>query len=64
MKTRSVFEQALQCIQAEVLTPGGTVEWALVESVWVLKKRDVEGAHRLIAEDRAINELLFSVRVD
>jgi len=40
------------------------VENALVESVEILKQRDMEGARRLIAQDRLINEKRFDIEAD
>jgi phosphate transport system protein len=40
------------------------VETALVESVDLLKRRDMEGSRRLIAEDRRINEKRYAIEMD
>jgi phosphate transport system protein len=37
------------------------VEKAIIESVEVLKRRDLEGARRLIAEDRVLNKKRFAI---
>ncbi|NOZ07237.1 MAG: phosphate signaling complex protein PhoU [Chloroflexi bacterium] len=58
---RQTFEQALQQIQDELLVLGSLVENAIIESVNVLKNRDVEGARRLIAGDQQINEKRFAI---
>jgi phosphate transport system protein len=40
------------------------VESALVESVGILKRRDMEGSQHLIAQDRLINEKRFAIEAD
>lgn len=40
------------------------VEKALIESVEILKRRDLEGARRLIAGDQIINEKRFAIEAD
>lgn len=61
MTTRKVFEQALNRLQDDVLVLGSMVEEALIESVKVLKDRDMEASHRLIAYDDRINEKRFAI---
>ncbi len=61
---REAFEQKLQRLQDEVLVLGSMVENALIESVEVLKQRDMEGARGLIAGDRLINEKRFAIEDD
>jgi len=61
---RKTFEEALQRLQDEVLVLGSMVEQALIDSVGVLKRRDMEGARRLIAGDRLINEKRFAIEAD
>lgn len=58
---REVFEQELERLQEEMLILGSMVEDALIESVEVLKRRDMDGARRLIAGDRLINEKRFAI---
>lgn len=58
---RQTFDQKLQALQDEVLVLGSLVENALLESIEILKKRDMDGARRLIAEDRKINEKRFAI---
>jgi phosphate transport system protein len=60
--TRETFDRELQRLQDEVLVLGSLVEKAIIESVELLKRRDLEGARRLIAEDRrVINEKRFAI---
>lgn len=61
---RETFEREMQRLQDEVLILGSMVENAIIESVDVLKRRDMEGARRLIAGDRAINEKRFAIEAD
>jgi phosphate transport system protein len=60
-RLRETFERELQRIQDEVLVLGSMVEKAITESVESLKRRDLEGARRLIAEDRMLNEKRFAI---
>jgi phosphate transport system protein len=62
--SRARFERALQRLQDEVLVLGSMVQSALVESVEMLKRRDAEGARRIIAGDRLINEKRFAIEAD
>jgi phosphate transport system protein len=60
--TRETFDRELQRLQDEVVILGSLVEKAIVESVELLKRRDLAGASRLIAEDRrVINEKRFAI---
>jgi phosphate transport system protein len=59
--TRPIFDRELQRIQDDVLALGSMVETALVESVEILKRRDVDAARRLIAQDQAINKKRFAI---
>jgi phosphate transport system protein len=61
---RQAFKRKLQRLQDEVLILGSMVENALVESVELLKRRDLDGATRLIAEDRDINRKRFQIEAD
>jgi phosphate transport system protein len=61
---RRVFDQELQRIQDRALVLGSMVEEALVESVEILKRRDMEGARRLIAQDCQINGKRFAIEAD
>jgi phosphate transport system protein len=63
-RLRETFERELQRIQDEVLVLGSMVEKAIIESVENLKRRDLEGARRLIAEDRLLNERRFAIEHD
>jgi len=58
---RDIFQRELQRLQDEVLVLGSMVEDSILESVEILKQRDVEGSRRLIAKDRSINEKRFAI---
>jgi phosphate transport system protein len=60
-RPRETFDRELQRIQDEVLVLGSMVEKAITESVESLKRRDLEGARRLIVEDRLLNEKRFTI---
>ena len=61
---RETFERELQRLQDEILALGSMVEQAIAESVEVLRRRDMEGSRRLIAQDRQINEKRFAIEGD
>jgi phosphate transport system protein len=61
MTIRKTFDQRLQEIQDQLLVMGNRVEKALVESVWILKQRDIYASRHLIAQDRTINEQRFAI---
>jgi phosphate transport system protein len=61
---RRTFERDLQRLKDEVLVLDSMVERAITQSVNLLKRRDLEGARRLIAEDMRINEKRFAIEAD
>jgi len=61
---RESFERELQRLEDEVLILGSMVENAIAESVEILKRRDMEGSRRLIAQDRQINEKRFAIEAN
>ena len=61
---RETFDKELQHLQDDVLAMGSMVENAIIESVEVLKQRDMEASRRLIARDRRINEKRFAIEAD
>jgi phosphate transport system protein len=61
---REVFNRELERLQGEVLTLGLMVEKAIVDSVDVLKRRDLEAARQLIAADHAVNKLRYTIEFD
>jgi phosphate transport system protein len=58
---RKTFEHEIQHVKDEVLLLGSMVEHAIITSVEVLKKRDIQGAERIIAEDVEINKKRFAI---
>jgi len=58
---RVTFEQELVRLQDDVLSLGSMVEQNIVDSVTALKMRDLAGSHRLIAADRAINQVRYAI---
>ena len=58
---RTVFDGKLEAITAELLHMGATVESALLEAVETLRIRDFEASKRLIARDREINKMRYSI---
>lgn len=61
---RKNFEEELQRIQDEVLVLGAMVEQRLIESVEILRDRDLDGARRLVAADREVNQKRFAIEED
>lgn len=51
---RKTFEHEIQHVKDEVLLLGSMVEHAIITSVEVLKKRDIKGAEKIIADDKEI----------
>jgi phosphate transport system protein len=58
---RKTFEHEIQQVKDEVLLLGSMVEHAIMASVEVLKKRDIKGAEKIIADDREINNKRFAI---
>jgi phosphate transport system protein len=61
---RQTFERDLQRLKDEVLVLDSMVERAITQSVNLLKRRDMEGSRRLVAEDRRINEKRFAIEAE
>lgn len=61
---REQYRKQLQKLHDDVLILGSLVESAIIESVELLKKRDLAGAQRLIDADRRINERRFAIEND
>ncbi|MHB0858142.1 MAG: phosphate signaling complex protein PhoU [Anaerolineae bacterium] len=61
---RVTFDRDLQRLLDQVLAMGSLVERALVDSVDILKRRDLEAAEQLVARDRHLNEMRFSIEAD
>ena len=58
---RKTFEHEIQQVKDDVLLLGSMVEHAIIASVEVLKKRDIKGAEKIIAEDKEINKKRFAI---
>jgi phosphate transport system protein len=61
MDRKDTFEKLLREDKDEVLVMGSLVETALGRSVEALKKRDLNLAHQIIADDTKINEKRFEI---
>ena len=58
------YEQELERLKNEALALGSLVEKSVVESVDMLKRRDLVGAQRVINLDRRINKKRFAIEMD
>ena len=58
---RKTFEHEIQQVKDEVLLLGSMVEHAIINSVEALKKRDIKGAEKIIADDKLINKKRFAI---
>jgi phosphate transport system protein len=58
---RKTFESEIQQVKDEVLLLGSMVEHAIIGSVEALKKRDINAAEKIIAEDKEINKKRFAI---
>jgi len=61
MENREAFEKLLREDKEEVLVMGSMVEKALGRAVEALKKRDLNLAHQIIADDAQINRKRFEI---
>jgi len=61
MEIRTVFHKHLREIQDDILAMGSMVSKATLRSIEALKKRDMELAHEIIADDRKINNKRFEI---
>jgi phosphate transport system protein len=58
---RQTFENEIQQVKDEVLLLGSMVEHAIMASVETLKKRDLKGSEKIIADDAEINKKRFAI---
>jgi len=58
---RKTFENEIQQVKDEVLLLGSMVEHAIMASVETLKKRDIKGSEKIIADDAEINKKRFAI---
>jgi len=61
METRATFQEHLREVEEDVLTMGNMVVKAIDRSMEALKKRDLNLAHQIIADDTQINKRRFSI---
>lgn len=61
---RESLERELRRLEDEILEMGAQVEKSLLESVEMLKQRDLEGSRRIMAQDRAINQKRFAIETE
>jgi len=61
---RSMFDQDLQRLQDEILSLGSMVRNALVTSVEMLRKRDLDGSRSIIFSDNEINRRRFAIEAE
>jgi phosphate transport system protein len=58
---RKTFEHEIQAIKNQVMELGTMVEHAILQSIEALKKRDVEAAREIYANDTLVNEKRFDI---
>lgn len=61
VKPRETLDRELKHLEDEVLELGSMVEGAIMESVDLLKRRDIPGSKRLMAADAEINRKRFKI---
>jgi phosphate transport system protein len=61
---RESFHRDLQRLQDDILVLGSMVETMLIDSVEVLKLRDMDGSQRLIAYDQKVNQKRMTIEQD
>ena len=61
METRGTFHKHFREVEDDVLTMGKLVVKAIDRSIEALKKRDLNLAHQIIADDAQINKRRFSI---
>jgi phosphate transport system protein len=61
MEDKATFEKLLREYKEEVVATGNLVEKALGRSIEALKKRDLNLAHQIIADDSQIDENRFDI---
>lgn len=61
---RETFERELQELKDELLILGSIVEQAVREAIEALKRRDLEAARRIYADDQKINEKRYEIEQD
>jgi phosphate transport system protein len=59
--TRETLDRKIEELLDDVLILGSMVEQATLEAVETLRKRDVEGSHRVYNDDQQINDKRFDI---
>lgn len=62
--TRTHYEKQLQSLQDELLVLGSMVSKALLDSLDILKRQDLDAARQLIVSDRVVNRKRFKIEDD
>jgi phosphate transport system protein len=61
---RAALERELQRLNDDILILGSMAEKAILQAVDMLKRRDMEGSHQLIADDMKLNRKRYSIESD
>ncbi len=61
MEMKNTLDSQLSAIKDEVLVMGDMVQKALGKAIEALKKRDLGTAHKIMADDRLINQKRFEI---
>ena len=61
---RAALERELQRLNDDILILGSMAEKAILQSVDMLKRRDIEGSHQLIADDMKLNRKRYAIESD
>ena len=61
VQARSLLDQELQWMHDHVLRLGAMVEHAIQQSIQALKRRDVDLARQIIADDEKVNALRYAI---
>jgi phosphate transport system protein len=59
--TRNRYEKQLQSLQDELLVLGSMVSKALLDSIDILKRQDLDAARQIIANDRLVNRKRYKI---
>lgn len=59
--SRPSFDRQIHHLQDEVLLLGSMAEQAILQSVDILKRRDIPAARRLVTDDQLINEKRYAI---
>jgi phosphate transport system protein len=61
METRTAFHKKLREIQDDILAMGSMVSKAILRSIDSLKNRDLDLAHKIVADDKKVNQKRFEI---